>query len=79
MEIIVGARLVDYLVSNNLFSLLQFGFRKAKSTDDQMLLLYSEVAELVDEGMIVDMTLLDFSNAFDDVSHTIIQEYSGIL
>jgi hypothetical protein len=74
MERIVVARLVDYLESNDLLSPLQFGFRKARSTEDQMLLVYSEVAEMVDEGMVVDMALLDFSKAFDVVSHTILLE-----
>jgi hypothetical protein len=48
MERIVVARLVDYMESNDLLSPLQFWFRKARSTEDQMLLLYSEVAEIVD-------------------------------
>ena len=32
-----------------------------------MLLVYSEIAAMVDRGRIVDMVLLDFSEAFDVV------------
>jgi RNA-binding protein YlmH len=74
MERIVVARLVEYLVSNNLLSALQFGFRKARLTEDQMLLVYSEVAEMVDEGIVVYMALVDISKSFDVVSHNILLE-----
>jgi hypothetical protein len=69
---IVVARLVDYLESNNLLSPLRFGFRKARSIEDQMFLVYSEVAEMVDAVMVVDMALLGFSKGFDIVSYTIL-------
>jgi hypothetical protein len=72
MERIVAAELVDYLESHHLLSSRQFGFRKARSTEDQMLLVYSEVVKSVDDGSVVDMAMLDFSKAFDVVSHPIL-------
>ena len=36
-----------------------------------MLLVYSEVATMVD-GLVVDMVMLNFSKAFDVVSHSVL-------
>ena len=59
---------------NGLLSDRQLEFRKSRSTEDQMLLVYSEIASVVDSGMVVDMVLLDFSKAFDVVSHVVLLE-----
>lgn len=72
LERIVVARLMAYLESYGILSDRQFGFRKARSTEDQMLLVYSRIAELVDAGLVVDVGLLDFSKAFDVVSHPVL-------
>ena len=72
MERIITAELVTYLEANNLLSSGQFGFRKGRSIEDQLLLVYSEVAAHVDSSRIVDMMLLDFSKAFDVVSHVLL-------
>ena len=37
-----------------------------------MLLVYSEVAVMVDDGLVVDMLMLDFLKAFDVVSHMVL-------
>jgi hypothetical protein len=72
MERIVVDQLVDYLEYNNILSCHQFGFRKGRSTEDQLLLTYSDVCCWVDEGSIVDVVLLDFSKAFDVVHHAVL-------
>ena len=72
MERVVVSKLVEYMESNELLSPRQFGFRKARSTEDQLLLAYSEVVESVDAGLVVDMAMLDFSKAFDVVSHRVL-------
>ena len=46
---------MQYLESNGFLSDRQFGFRKSRSTEDQMLLVYSEIAAMVDSGRIVDV------------------------
>ena len=51
---------------------IQFEFRKSRSTEDQMLVVYSEIAAMVDSGRIVNIVLLDFSKAFDVVSHVVL-------
>ena len=39
-----------------------------------MLLVYSDVAGMVDDGFLVDMIMLHFSKAFDIVSDTVLVE-----
>ena len=51
----MAGELVSYLESNGLLSCRQFGFRKCLSTEDQMLFVYSEIADLVDDGLVIDM------------------------
>ena len=36
--------------------------------------MYSEVVKLMDAGFIVDIAMLDFSKAFDVVSHILLME-----
>ena len=74
MERVLASELVEYLESCGLLSDRQFGFRKHRSTEDQLLLVYSHVAAMVDDGFIVDMIMLDFSKAFDVVAHTVLLE-----
>ena len=57
----------------------QHGFMKGRSCLTNLLLLllhlisfYDWVARLVDEGKAVDVVYLDFSKAFDTVSHSIL-------
>ena len=56
-------QLSEYLEVNGLLSDNQYGFRRGRSVEDQLLLTYAEVAERVDCGSIVDMIFLDFSKA----------------
>ena len=72
VERIVASELVSYLDSSGLMSDSQFGFRKCRSTENQVLLVYTEIAELVDEGLVVDMIMIDFFKAFDVVCHIVL-------
>ena len=72
MERIVVSQLTEYLESNNILSPHQYGFRKNRSTEDQLLLTYDDVGRWTDEGYVVDVILLDFSKAFDVVSHAVL-------
>ena len=64
--------LVEFLEGNRILSPHQFGFRHGRSTGDQLLLAYSDVSNRVDDGFVVDVVLLDFSKAFDIVSHDVL-------
>ena len=72
MERILVMAISDYLEGNDILSRHQFGFRKGRSTEDQLLLTYAEVSSWMDAGYIVDVVLLDFSKAFDVVNHRIL-------
>jgi len=50
------------------------GFTKGKSCLTSLITFYNEIIGLVDEGRVVDVVCLDFSKAFDTVSHKILIE-----
>ena len=72
MEKMVVAELMGYLETNNILSPEQYGFRRSRSTEDQLLLTYNELSMWFDEGLVVDLALLDYSKAFDVVHHLIL-------
>ena len=72
MERIVCDHLTAYLESNSLLSDDQFGFRRGRSTSDQLLLVYNSISKCVDLGGICNVILFDLSKAFDTVCHDIL-------
>ena len=74
MERVLYCHIVKHLDENGIISEKQFGFRKGRSTEDQLLLTYGEIIRAVDAGEIVDVIYLDFSKAFDLVSHSVMLE-----
>ena len=79
MEHILVDHITNYLEEHGLLSNMQFGFRKGRSTEDQMLLIYDRVSKLVDTGKIVDVAYLDYSKAFDLVSHQLLIDKLSLL
>ena len=72
LERLISEHLTSFLEDNALLDDNQFGFRSGRSTMEQLLLVYSEVSKIHDEGGIADVILFDYSKAFDVVCHDIL-------
>jgi hypothetical protein len=69
MESIVSRDMLEYLLDNGLISDQQYGFIPKRSTCSQLLESFQDwVLELSDKRS-VDIVYLDFSKAFDSISH----------
>ena len=71
-ERILVKHLSNYLEENSIISELQFGFRAAHSTVDQLIVTYNDITSMIDQGNTVDLVFFDFSKAFDLVDHALL-------
>ena len=69
LEHIVVSNVMKHLDSNNILNENQHGFRQKRSCESQLLLTTDDIAKHLDGSEQVDMAILDFSKAFDKVSH----------
>ena len=69
MEHVIASQLMGHLNTNNILYDLQHGFRDKRSCETQLLALVHELAHGVNANKQTDMAILDFSKAFDKVSH----------
>ena len=76
---LIHHHVMTYLNQHSLLSDKRFGFRAGRSTEDQLLLAYADVIDSVDRGDSIDMVYLDFSKAFDLVSHGVLLTKLGSL
>ena len=72
MEQIVLREITRHMQVNRGIRPSQHGFTKGRSCLTNLIYFYDPVTRLVDEGKAVDVVYLDFSKAFDTVSHSIL-------
>lgn len=69
VEKILTSRIVEYLDKFQIISQSQFGFRRARSTEDAMAALVTQVYDSLDKGDASMCIFVDLAKAFDTVSH----------
>ncbi|GAB0205952.1 mitochondrial enolase superfamily member 1 [Grus japonensis] len=74
MEQIILSAIVQHIQDNQVIRPSQHGFMKGRSCLTNLISFYDKVACLVDEGKAADVVYLDFSKAFDTISHNILLE-----
>ena len=72
MEQIVLREITRHVWDNEGIRPSQHGFTKGRSCLTNLISFYDPVTRLVDEGKAVDVVYLDFSRAFDTVSHSLL-------
>ncbi|KAK4824534.1 hypothetical protein QYF61_016114 [Mycteria americana] len=74
MEWFILSALNRHVQANQGIRASQHGFMKGRSCLTNLISFYDQVTRLVDEGKAVDVICVDFSKAFDNVSHSILLE-----
>lgn len=69
MEHIIASNLTRHFNKNNILYDLQHGFREKRSCETQLIQLVEDIGRQLTQGNQTDLVLLDFSKAFDKVSH----------
>jgi len=80
LEHIVVSAIMNHLDTNNILHENQHGFRTRRSCETQLLLSIDDITNLMNQGLQVDMAILDFAKAFDKVPHRRLEKlfYFGI-
>ncbi|CAM4635657.1 unnamed protein product [Lepidochelys olivacea] len=72
MEQVLKESILKHLHERKVIRNSQHGFTKGRSCLTNLIAFYNEITGSVDEGKAVDVLFLDFSKAFDTVSHSIL-------
>ncbi|CAM5076581.1 unnamed protein product [Eretmochelys imbricata] len=72
MEHVLKESILKHLDERKVIRNSQHGFTKGRSCLTNLIAFYDEITGTVDEGKAVDVLFLDFSKAFDTVSHSIL-------
>ncbi|GAB0204783.1 mitochondrial enolase superfamily member 1 [Grus japonensis] len=74
LEQIILSAIMQHIQDNQVIRPSQHGFMKGRSCLTNLISFYDKMTHLVDEGKAVDVVYLDFSKAFDNISHSILLE-----
>ncbi|GAB0186834.1 mitochondrial enolase superfamily member 1 [Grus japonensis] len=74
MEQIILSAIMWHVQDNKVIRPSQHGCMKGRSCLTNLISFYNKVTLAVDEGKAVDVVCLDFSKAFDTISHSILLE-----
>lgn len=69
LERVLRDKIVNHLSEHNLIKKSQHGFLASRSTQTNLLEFLDKLTEIIDEGGAMDIVYLDFSKAFDKISH----------
>ena len=69
LEHIIDSSLMKHLEKHHILTDVQHAFRKARSTESQLILTTHDLAKNLDNRTKTDLAILDFSKAFDVVPH----------
>ncbi|CAM5162977.1 unnamed protein product [Natator depressus] len=72
MEQVLKESILKHLGERKVIRNIQHGFTKGKSCLTNLIAFYDKITGSVDEGKAMDLLFLDFSKAFDTVSHSIL-------
>lgn len=72
LEHVIFRNLVNFLETNSFFTPAQHGFRKTYSCETQLISFTHKLHCILDRSSCVDCIFLDFSKAFDKVSHKLL-------
>jgi hypothetical protein len=70
LESIIKQHLMKFALEKSLFTKMQYGFLPRKSCESQMLSYMNSLTSEIDNTNKIDSIYLDFSKAFDSVSHS---------
>ncbi|PKU29927.1 rna-directed dna polymerase from mobile element jockey-like [Limosa lapponica baueri] len=71
MEQIISSAITQHVQDNQVMRPSQHGFIKGRTCLTNLISFYDNMTRLVDEGKAVSVVYLDFSKAFDTISHSI--------
>ena len=74
MESCVASNITNHVVMQNLLDNRQWAYRKEKSTEQLLIHLTERWREAVKRKLFVGILLVDFTKAFDTVSHNILPQ-----
>ena len=73
MEHIITSHIMKHADTHNILYPLQHGFRKGLSCETQLIEFVDDITRNIDAGKQTDCLIMDFSKAFDKVTHSLLQ------